>query len=321
MKMYLRTALAVLVSAVLMGSAVFLGPANRAYAHTFQGGESAEFLTMVQVIEVQASLAVQNASDPEIAAEHIEHAAEELDENTLDEIAERNERIANDLPASLEDLQAAIDAGETDLDARLTAVSNLLGEAVSVRIERDQLNNSTIQAVVVANLVNEALEHYGEAIGSDMNMTDMSAMNMGSGESDGSMEGMESQSMNNSSMESGSMGETEGPVEIVSEVDYQSSLAYAQRAQEKYEEIKADAIEGTEDAVGKLDSAFPDFVSAIENKGTAMEVMRVAHLDIHPNLMVAYDLQVIPEFPLPLLLLIPAMAGAILYGRFSMKRI
>lgn len=321
MKVFVHTALAVLVSAVLLGSAVFLGPANRAYAHTFQGGESAEFLTMVQVIEVQASLAVQNASDPEIAAEHLEHAVEELDQNTLDEIAERNERIANDLPASLEDLKAAIDAGETDLDARLTAVSNLLGEAVSVRIERDQLSNSTIQAVVVANLVNEALEHYGEAIGSNMNMTDMSSMNMGSMESDGSMEGMESQSMNNSSMESGSMGQMEGPVEIVSEVDYQSSLAYAQRAQEKYGEIKADAIEGTEDALAKLDSGFADFVAAIENRGTDMEVMRVAHTDIHPNLMVAYDLQIIPEFPLPLLLLIPAITGAIIYGRFFMKRI
>lgn len=308
------TALVVLVSAVLLGSAVFLGPANRAYAHTFAGGESAQFLTMVQIVEVQASLAVENASDPELAAEHIEHAAEELDEDTLDEIAERNERIANDLPASLEDLQAAIEGGETDLDARLTSLNDLLAEAVSVRIESDQLSNSTIQAVVVANLVNEALEHYGEAIGSDMNMTDMSSMNMSSG------------NMTDSSTESGSMGgmesdgSMEGPVEILDEVDYQSSLAFAQRAQEKYEEIKADAIEGTEDAVSKLDSAFPDFVAAIENKGTAMEVMRVAHLDIHPNLQVAYDLQVIPEFPLPLLLLIPAMAGAILYGRFSMKR-
>ncbi|HEX6068089.1 MAG TPA: hypothetical protein VFZ05_04735 [Nitrososphaera sp.] len=308
MERSVSAALAVLVSAVLLGSAVFLGPANRAYAHTFQGGESAEFLTTIQVIDVQASLAVENASDPEVAAEHIEHAAEELDEDTLDEIAERNERIATDLPASLEDLQAAIQAGDTDLDARLTTLTNLLGEAVSVRIESDQLSNSTVQAVVVSNLVNEALVHYGEAIGSEMNMTDMSSMNTtDSGMESGSMGGME--------------GSMEGPVEVVNEVDYQSSLAYAQRAQERYGEIKADAIEGTEDAVGKLDSAFPDFVAAIENKGTDMDVMRVAHLEIHPNLMVAYNLQIIPEFPLPLLLLIPAMAGAILYGRFSMKRI
>jgi len=308
MERSVSTALAVLVSAVLLGSAVFLGPANRAYAHTFQGGESAEFLTIVQVIDVQASLAVENASDPEIAAEHIEHAAEELDEDTLKEIAERNERIATDLPASLEDLQAAIEAGDTDLDARLTTLTDLLGEAVSVRIESDQLNNSTVQAVVVSNLVNEALEHYGEAIGSEMNMTDMSSMNTSdSGTESGSMGGME--------------GSMEGPVEVVNEVDYQSSLGYAQRAQERYEAIKADAIEGTEDAVAKLDSAFPDFVAVIENKGTDQEVMRVAHLEIHPNLQVAYDLQIIPEFPLPLLLLIPAMAGAILYGRFSMKRI
>lgn len=296
-------ALALFASSVLLGSGVFLGPANRAYAHTFQGGESAEFLTMVQVIEIETMLAAENAGDAEIAGEHMEHAGEELTDHVLEEIAERNERIATDLPASLEELQAAIDSGASaeELETSVTAVSNLLGEAVQVRIESDQLSNSTIRAVVVANVVNEALEHYGEAVGFEGNMTDMSAMNMTGMESGGGME-----------MEGG----MEGPVEIVSEANYQSSLAFAQRAEELYAEIKAEAMEGSGDAVAKLDAAFPDFASAIEARSSPTEVMRVAHVDIHPNLMVAYDLQIIPEFPLPLLLLIPAMAGAILYGRF-----
>lgn len=307
--------LAVFASAILLGSSVFLGPANRAYAHTFVVGESAEFLTMVQVIEVESRLAAENAADAEIAAEHMEHAGEQLDEHVLEEIAERNERIATDLPASLEGLQTAIDSGASaeDLGQQVDDLTNLLGEAVSVRIEPDQLGNSTIRAVVVANVVNEALEHYGEAVGFEGNMTDMSAMNMTGMESEGSMSG---------SMDSeGSMGGMEGPAEIVSEANYQSSLAFAQRAEELYAEIKAEAIEGTDDAVGALDASFPEFTSAIDGRASAMEVMRVAHMDIHPNLQVAYNLQIIPEFPLPLLLLIPAMAGAILYGRFSMKRI
>lgn len=294
-------ALAVFVSAILLGSALTFRPA---YAHTFQGGESAEFLTMVQVMGVETSLAAENRADAELAAEHMEHAGEELTDHVLEEIAERNQRIARDLPASFEELESAISSGarDSDVSQRLDALNNLLGEAVTVRIESDQLNNSTIKAVVVSNLVNEALEHYGEAIGFEGNMTDMSTMNM-----------------TDSSMESGSMGGMEGPVEIVSEASYQSSLAFAQRSEELYAEIKADALEGTDDAVAKLDAGFPDFVSAIESRAAAMEVMRVAHADIHPNLMVAYDLQIIPEFPLPLLLLIPAITGAIIYGRFFAK--
>lgn len=295
-------ALAVFASAILLGSALAFRPA---YAHTFQGGESAEFLTMVQVMEVETSLAVENRADAELAAEHMEHAGEELTDHVLEEIAERNERIARDLPTSFEELESAIGSGASDdeVSQRLDALNNLLGEAVTVRIESDQLSNSTIKAVVVSNLVNEALEHYGEAIGFEGNMTDMSTMNM-----------------TGSSMESGSMGGMEGSVEIVSEANYQSSLAFAQRAEELYAEIKADALEGSDDAVAKLDAGFPDFASAIESRTTAMEVMRVAHVDIHPNLMVAYDLQIIPEFPLPLLLLIPAIAGAIIYGRFFVRK-
>lgn len=296
-------ALAMFASAVLLGPAVVFGPA---YAHTFQGGESAEFLTMTQVIEIEATLAAENAADPEIAGEHMEHAGEELTDEVLAEIAERNERIARDLPASFEELESAIGSGDGDVSQRLDALNNLLSEAVTVRIESDQLNNSTIKAVVVANLVNEALEHYGEAIGFEGNMTDMSTMNM-------TDSGVESESMG------GMQGSMEGPVEVVSEANYQSSLAFAQRAEELYAEIKGDALQGTDDAVAKLDAGFPDFVSAIEANATAMEVMRVAHADIHPNLMVAYDLQVIPEFPLPLLLLIPAITGAIIYGRFFAK--
>jgi len=297
-------ALAMFASMVLLGSAVVLGPVNRAYAHTFQGGESAEFLTMVQVIEVQASLAAENLSDPDIAEHHVEHASEALTDHAIEEIAERNERIANDLPASLGELEAAISSGasadEVDLDVR--AVSDLLAEATQVRIEEPQLNNSTVRAVVVANLVNEALERYGEAVGFEGNMTDMSSMNM----TEPGMSGMESGSM-------------EGSVTIVNVANYQSSLAFAEKAQELYAEIRQSAIEGTDSAVEELDAAFPDFVSAIEDEASPMEVMRVAHVEIHPSLMTAYDLQIIPEFPLPLLVAIPALAGAILYGRFIRK--
>jgi len=275
MKRTVITTIGVFASAILLlGSAVVFGPANRAaYAHTFSGNENAAFLTMVQQIKVETSLAGNNTSDKEIADHHMEHAAEALTNATLKEIAERNKRIATDLPASIEQLKTTIDSGNAtanDIQDQVQAVSDLLDEATQVRIESTQVSNSTVQALVVANLVNEALEHYGEAVGFEGNMTDMSAMTQ--------------QHMNNTN--------TTSPTKIVSEANYQSALAFAQKAQELYQQqIKDKALPGKENAVKALDEAFSAFVKAIKNKASAMEVMNIGHVRVHPNLIAAYNLQ------------------------------
>jgi hypothetical protein len=287
----------VLLFAAVMSAALVLYPGQRALAHTFSGDESATFLTMIEEIRVQTMLAQENIDDPELATHHAEHAAEALTDDAIEELAERNERVATELPASLEELESAAESGE-GVEQIAGDIEALLGEAVDIRIEQEQLANSTIRALVVANLVDEALVHYGEAVGFEGNMTDMSSMNMtGSGMSGMSMEDHE----------------------IVSDVDHQSAVAFAQRAQVLYGEIKQDAIEGSAAAVEELDAAFPEFVSAIDEGAPAMDVMNIAHGRLHPNLMVAYDLQVIPEFPLPLLLLIPLLAAVVAIGRFRMK--
>lgn len=290
----------VLLFAAAISVALVMYPGQRALAHTFSGDESATFLTMIEQLRVQTMLVQENIDDPESAAHHAEHAAEALTDEAIQELAEKNERIAQDLPASLEELQSAAESGQGDVEQLAGDIDALLGEAVSVRIEQDQLNNSTLQALVVANLIDEALVHYGEAVGFEGNMTDMSSMNMtDSGMSDGGM-----------SMEDR---------EIVSAVDHQSAVGFAQRAEELYGEIKQDAVEGSADAVAELDSAFPEFVSAIGQGATPMDVMNIAHGRLHPNLMVAYDLQVIPEFPLPLLLLIPLLAAVVAIGRLRSR--
>jgi hypothetical protein len=319
---------------ILIAAAPTVFPLSKAFAHTFQGGENAEFLTMVQVIKVETSLAGENISDPDIAADHVEHATEALTDSAIDEIAEKNKRIAQELPASIEDLQAAIES-EADAETirqNVETISDLLDEAVQVRIESSQVTNSTVQAVVVANLVNEALEHYGEAVGFEGNMTDMSSMDMSmTGMSDSGMQmsnssdsqtaeegGMSMQSMNGSSMGGNEMSTT--ATTIVSVANHQSAKAFAEKAFELYQDISPQALEGTESAVQALDEAFPEFIDAIDTQASAMDLMNIGHTKIHPNLMTAYNLQVIPEFPLPLLVTLPALAGAVLYGRFKMKK-
>jgi hypothetical protein len=301
--------LAAVISAVLVSYS-----GQRAFAHTFQGGDSAEFLTMVQIIKSETSLAASNLDDKDTAKDHVEHASEALTNSTIKELAERNERLAKDLPASLESLGAAIDSGAdaSQVNQNVQSLSDLLDEAVTVRIEKVQLDNSTVKAVVVSNLVNEALEHYGEAIGFEGNMTDMSNMTM----SDSGGSHMTNSSSSSSGMSMGS--ESSNNVTVVSVANYQSAHAFAQKAQELYQEIKTRAINGTETATQNLDSAFPDFIKAIDDKASAQDVMNIAHVRIHPNLQVAYNLQVVPEFPLPLLMLLPVLGAIIAIGRFRL---
>jgi hypothetical protein len=292
-----RVSALLLVAMISAGMASFTG--QRAFAHTFQGGDSAEYLTMVEIIKSETSLAANNLSDKDVAKDHVEHATEALTNSTIKELGERNERLSKDIPASLESLGKAIEsgAGASAVNQNVKTLSDLLDESVQVRIEKTQLNNSTVQAVVVSNLVNEALEHYGEAIGYKGNMTDMSSMN---------------------TTESGSSGMSMEPrnTTIVSTANYQSAQAFAKRAQEMYQQIRSKAISGSDDALKKIDGAFPDFISAIDKKASAMDVMKIAHLQIHPNLMTAYNLQVVPEFPLPLLVLIPVLGAIVAIGRF-----
>ena len=43
----------------------------------------------------------------------------------------------------------------TDINEKVTLINDILDEAVSVRISKSDLNNSTIKALVAANIANE----------------------------------------------------------------------------------------------------------------------------------------------------------------------
>ena len=152
-------------------SMVAIFPIKQAvYAHTFSGDESAAFLALVRQIEAELGLVDINlSSNITLAQEHAEHATEHLDANTTKELAERNERVSNDLTNGLSDLQASIIAKPTpDIGVIKEKVGNInatLQDVVAVRIEKDQLNNSTVNALAINDILGEVLEHYAVAYG------------------------------------------------------------------------------------------------------------------------------------------------------------
>jgi len=188
---------------------------NFIFGHTFSGGESATFLTKVEMMKIESQLAQKDlASNATNAKEHAEHTTEHITANDTKEINERNPRLATELNNTLSDFVKTFESqspSESAVKGKLSSLSDVISEVVSARIDKQQLDNVTVKAQVVNDLVGEGLEHYSSALGMEENKTSVS-----------------------NATENGKNETTK----IVNDADYQSAQAAVSRAIDLYNEIK-----------------------------------------------------------------------------------
>lgn len=174
--------------AVLVLAGPFLFPASRvAHAHTFSTSESAQFLSLVEQIRAEMGLVTLNLenNNATLASEHAERAANILSNSTLDEVRERNNRVADTLESSLLQLKDSVTPSSNvtqqeqipqdriqSISQTVQSLNDTLSEAVTVRVESEQQNNATTWAMVLANLTNTILSKYGNATGAAFDLTD-----------------------------------------------------------------------------------------------------------------------------------------------------
>jgi hypothetical protein len=238
-------ALSVIASSLLI-------PANYlAYAHTFSSNESANFLSLANQIRAETQLVTMNLENNNItlAQTHAQKAVALLDNVTIDEIRERNNRIADSLAKGLEQLEANVTSLISDSEEQIPpdatqrinesvmSLNDTISEAITVRVEPEQQNNATTWALVTADLVNTVLSDYGNATGSfdltDMsnlegmetmdqgNMTSMNGMEMsGNNSASGDTVAMQTNSSSSASSSTSNMTTT---TNIVDEAAYQSA--------------------------------------------------------------------------------------------------
>jgi hypothetical protein len=76
----------------------------------------------------------------------------------------KNSRVAAQLISALNSLKNATTTATdsaNDIKTQVDRINGLLGEAISSRIPKETLNNSTTQALALANLANEVyFSHY-----------------------------------------------------------------------------------------------------------------------------------------------------------------
>ena len=260
------------VMLLLVGSII---NANNALGHTFSGDESASFLAGIEMTKIELKLAAdQAASNATNAKAHADHATEHITANDTKEIKERNSRVADEFNKSMTDFVNAIDSGSasgSDVNTKVGNINDILSEIVSARIDKEQLNNVTVKALVVNDLVGEALEHYGGALGMAEEGHDENQSNSSTSE--------HTESQNNAT------------TSIVNPADYQSSQAAVSRAIELYNEIKPSGDLNASQLADSLNT----LKTKIDNKSPFDEVDKTVDDKISPVLNDMFKLNLAEE--------------------------
>jgi hypothetical protein len=289
-----------------------------AYGHNFTPNESASFLAFVEQLRTESELVQVNLANNNVslAQQHANNAAVLLTPNMTREIAERNQRVADELAMAINDLQDITSSSQQQgesIDQLVGNIDAILGEVVTTRIDQEQRDNATIQALAFADLVDSILANYGNAYAVNFDMTNMSNMIMTGSNNDSSMatdnmtasEGNNSNSMNmefhNMSMESmhsssSAMNDDGGAIDVnsnslVNMSNYQSSQALSVKALDIFNtELKPIIPADATAFATNLENALIQLNNAIRNKSSPMDIMMIAHMQIHPNLLQIFGL-------------------------------
>jgi hypothetical protein len=272
-----KNVIGLLLAGVVFAGLAYAVPAQRAFAHNFTHSETTEFLAATEMTKIYLDLAKSNLSkNPEAAKIYAERATIFLDKKWIDEIAEKNKRVATDLPKSLSQLPASIGEGHSaaKIRADIASIKSLIGEAVSVRIDKAQLKNSTTQSLVMAKVLSEALLQYSIAQGVPEDEAYELAYGIKKMSSMGNM--------------TGSGGMANGAMDMIS---YQAAKALASKAVHISTKVKKS--EATDPAlVVAAKMALRQVKSGIDHKQPWMQVMMTMHQKVHENLRLAFNLQV-----------------------------
>jgi hypothetical protein len=318
---------------VLAGS--FLFQANHlAYAHTLSSSESAEFLSLVDQIKAETALVTMNLenNDATLAQAHTEKVSSLLNNSTLDETREVNNRIADSLKTGLEQLEENVISLSTasqvqqipedriqSINDTVVSLNDLLGEAVSARVESEQRNNATIWAMVLADLTNTLLSYYGNATGAGFDLTDMA--NLAEIEEDprSAIEGVNN---NNNIMQvntTASNATTTTNTIIVDEAAYQTAQYLANNTLLQLfndmlkpltttstgandtagggtvqQQIDSNTLSTSDNnataGIEELETSLLQLRDYVNSKASPRELMTIPHLQIHPMLMQLYGL-------------------------------
>ena len=170
-------------------------------------------------------------------------------------------------------------------------------------------NSGSIHPMRFADGIDEVLRNYGDAYSVDFDMTDMSNMgNMNKGPipnnsniyNSGNYSKME---MNKMMDMPSSMKDSDTKLNtnntIVNMANYQSAKGMAEKLLDVFNKELKPIIpqNGTSTYSTNLENGIMQLVNSIESKVPPTDIMMIVHTQIHPNLIKAFDLQILSNTP------------------------
>lgn len=304
----LTTTMLVLVALLLFGSNIYN---HQIYGHNFAGDESATFLALMDQIQTEMDLININlvANNQPLAKEHLNNIDELYTKNIKKEIAERNERIANEITLVINETNIAIEKNNRDISSSVENFNDIIGEAISIRIDSEALTNATIHALHFANLINSIDLTYADALGTKpMNM---SAMNMNDDDnsmSHGNNTNSSSNSNNNNTMSDMKMNQGVSSMASMSNdtnnnsnatengtvtniASYQTAKELTNKAIELFNStIKQNIPSNATENANAIESGLQQLKDMIESKTPYDKVMGIIHGIIQTNTLEIFNL-------------------------------
>lgn len=299
--------IAILLAGIIASGMIYTHPA---FAHNFGGDESATWLAKVAEIKTEASIVAKHVGEKDAIDYYSDALGEYWNANDTKEMGERNTLLAQEIPTAINQTlaDARTSGNQNAVNDDIAKLSGYLDESVPVRVDKDKLNNSTVQALAVNFVLKESLEKYGDAINATVDLNNMTQMNMG-----GNMSG-------NMMMAS----------TVVDQNKYENSIGLATAAQSMFSDIAAKNPDKS-DVNTKVTAAFTKLLQDLNAKADANTIMMDVHSNLHPALIDGYKIELaaqagihnpnaaVPEFPLPALLIIISIAGVIAATRFKSR--
>ena len=317
-----------------------------AYAHNFVPAIAASFITRIDQIRVQTQLVENNIPlNLSLAEQHAEIASKLFDNNLQNDLyynAEGNnglaQKISHQIPLALSNLQNAVRNLTTasapgasqpkqpqqqqhstipsilikEIKEIVNNINDSLDNAVYVRIDKYDLTNSTVHALVLADITEKAYNDYSYAYGMKPVMFSGSSssimMMMGSGANASSNTNNNSTINHLSITNNGKNNST-----VTNATAYQQAQGLAMMAQQIFNNnlkpaysvnnsllSSANASPGSTNTttttvasdINKIENNLMHLRNAIDTKAPAMDVMKIVHGDIHPALLISYNLQI-----------------------------
>jgi hypothetical protein len=249
------------------------------YGHNFAGDESASFLALMDQMQTEMNLINTNvnANNQSLAQDHLNKINSLYTEHIKEEIAERNERIANEISSSINETNSAIGEENKDTSELVKNFNDVIGEAISVRIDPDALTNATIQALHFADLINSIDISYATAVGTK-------PMNMAAVDNSSTMASMSKDVNNNSNA-------IESNTIISNMVSYQTAKELTNVAIDLFNStIKQNIPSNATENANAIESSLQQLKDLIESKGSYDKVMGIIHGIIQTNTQEAFKL-------------------------------